>query len=426
MRWVFFWAAALFLAQAKGFAGEPSPLSGPALDYVRLALEIGVHEDGYIDSYYGPADLKQAATKNPRSVAALKSEADRIVAAIGAVKAASLDALEQRRRASLLAYTKSARFRLDMIAGTRVSFADEAERLFALRPQFTSLESLKPVLAEIDALVPGTGALADRVEAFRLRYVIPRDRLKPVMDAAIAECRRRTLQHMALPANESFRMEFVNAKSWSAYNWYEGDAQSLIQVNTDLPIFIDRALGLGCHEGYPGHHVQGIYAEMLYKERGWIEFSVAPLFSPQGPLNEGGANFGIELAFPGGARLAFEQETLYPLAGLDPKSAPPYDRLRRALDRLVAARITISAQYLDGKIGRDAARDLLRHYLLVSKARAEQLLAFTEHYRSYVINYVTGEDLVRAYVARTGETPDARWRAYTKIVGEPTLPEDLQ
>lgn len=424
MRWL---VASCFLLIAQAAAGAArSPLDRPAFDYVKLALEIGVHEDGYIDAYYGPPELKDDAAKHPRSIAALKTEADRIAAAIEQVEPARLAALERARRASLLAYVKSARFRLDMIEGKRIAFADEAERLFGLRPENKTLESLKPMLAEIDALVPGQGALADRVEAFRLRYAVPKDRLKSVMDAAIAACRQRTLAHLALPANESFRMEFVNKKSWSAYNWFEGNAQSLIQVNTDLPIFIDRALGLGCHEGYPGHHVQGIYAEKLYKERGWIEFAVAPLFSPQGPLNEGGANFGIDLAFPGGERLAFEQQTLYPLAGLDPKTAPAYDKLRRALDRLVAARLTISAMYLDGEIGREEARDLLQQYLLVSKARAEQLIAFTEHYRSYVINYVTGEELVRAYVTRTGEAPEAQWRAYERVIAEPTLPADLR
>ncbi|MFO1186126.1 MAG: hypothetical protein U1E87_00905 [Alphaproteobacteria bacterium] len=414
----------LLLMPARAIAAA-SPLDAPALDYVKLALEVGVHEDGYIDAYYGPPALKDEAAKHTRSIAALKIEADRIAAAIEKVTAPSLGALEQRRRASLLAYVKSARFRLDMIAGARIPFVDEAERLFGLRPDLKPLESLKPVLAEIETLVPGKGTLADRVEAFRLHYAVPKDRQRAVMDAAIAECRRRTLARLPLPANENFRMEFVTNKSWSAYNWYEGNAQSLIQVNTDLPIFIDRALGLGCHEGYPGHHVQGIYAEKLYEERGWIEFAVAPLFSPQGPLNEGGGNFGIELAFPGDERLAFEQQTLYPLAGLDPKTAPPYDKVRRALERLVAARLTISAMYLDGKIGRGEARDLLQRYLLVSKARAEQLVAFTEHYRSYVINYVTGEDLVRAYATRAGGA-DAQWRAYERIIGEPTLPEDLR
>ena len=124
------------------------------------------------------------------------------------------------------------------------------------------------MLARIEAFLPGPGPLAERVEAFRNRYVIPSNRLAAVMDAAIAECRRRTLTHIQLPANEHFKIEFVTRQSWGAYNWYQGGNQSLIQVNIDLPIFIDRAVQLGCHEGYPGHHVQGIYSERQYRERG--------------------------------------------------------------------------------------------------------------------------------------------------------------
>ena len=81
--------------------------------------------------------------------------------------------------------------------------------------------------------------------------------------------------------------------------------------------------------------------------------------------------------------------------------------------------------YLDGRVTRDQALDLIQRYQLVSRPRAEQSLAFTEHYRSYVISYGPGEDLVRAYVSRAGDL-DAQWRAYTHIVSEPTLPADLR
>ena len=48
------------------------------------------------------------------------------------------------------------------------------------------------------------------------------------------------------------------------------------------------------------------------RDRGWVEFTVYPLFSPQSLIAEGTANFGIEVAFPGAERTAFERETLYP------------------------------------------------------------------------------------------------------------------
>ena len=148
--------------------------------------------------------------------------------------------------------------------------------------------------------------------------MIPRDRLGRVFELAIAECRRRTLQHVELPAAESFTVEYVTGKSWSGYNWYHGNYRSLIQVNTDLPIFIDRAIDLACHEGYPGHHVYNALLEKnLMRDRGWSEFSVYALFSPQSLIAEGTANYGIEVAFSDDERRAFERDVLFPAAGLE-------------------------------------------------------------------------------------------------------------
>ncbi|MES1156229.1 MAG: hypothetical protein ABUL73_00495 [Alphaproteobacteria bacterium] len=403
----------------------PKPtLDALAERYVRLTLEIDTHDNGYVDSFYGPPEWKTEAAAHPRSVADLKTEADALANAFDAAATRARDPLIRRRAHFLAVNARAARFRLDMIGGAHAPFMEEAQKLFDLRPDLKPLSFYDPVLARIDALVPGPGSLADRVEAFRARYVIPPDRLERVIGAAIDECRARTKAHLALPENEHFSMELVNHQSWGAYNWYHGDNQSVIQINTDLPVFVTSALSLGCHEGYPGHHVQGITAEHLYRAQGWVEYSVQPLYAPRGPLDEGGANFGIELAFPGDQRLAFEQSTLYPLAGLDPATAPAMNTLRLAMQDLAAAGLTIDQQYLDGQITHDQAIALKQHYELMSRERAEHSLAFADHYRAYVINYVSGEDLVRAYVMR-GADEAARWRRYQNIWGEPTLPEDL-
>ncbi len=416
--------AALLLAACTPRA-EPD-LNPFAEAYVRLALEIGTHEEGYIDAYYGPPEWKTEAEAHPRSTAELKTAADALSAQIATALGEARDPVVQRRARALAAYVSSARFRLDMIDGERVPFADEAERLFALRPTLRPLESYDAALERLDAIVPGRGALADRVQALRNRYAIPHDKLLPVMQAAIAECRRRTAEHIELPENERFELSLVNGQSWGAYNYYQGDNHSLIQVNTDQPIYIDAAIGYGCHEGYPGHHVQGISAERLYRERGWVEFSIMPLFSPQGPLNEGGGNYGVDLAFPGDEKLEFERDTLFPLAGLDPATAPALADLLEALQELRGATLTVDQMYLDGEIDRARALELRQRYGVTSRERAERSLAFADHYRSYVINYSSGEDLVRTYAERTGADNNARWRAYESILNQPTLPADLQ
>ena len=53
-----------------------------------------------------------------------------------------------------------------------------------------------------------------------------------------------------------------------------------------------------------------------------------PLFSPQSLIAEGSANFGIDMAFPAAERVAFERDSLFPLAGLDPSLAEPNAAVR--------------------------------------------------------------------------------------------------
>ena len=221
-------------------------------------------------------------------------------------------------------------------------------------------------------------------------------------------------------------MEFVTGKPWSGYNYYKGNYKSLIQINTDLPIRISRAVDLGCHEGYPGHHVLNLMVEeRLARKNGWKEYEVNPLYSPTSVLSEGSANYGIDLAFPAAERLAFERDILYPIAGLDPNSAEAFWKMQQMTEALSGARLTIAKMYLDGAVTRAQALELTQKYLLLSPPRAEQSVKFTDHYRSYVINYGWGKDLVRAYIERGNPDATERWRRMEKILSEPTVPEDL-
>ncbi|WP_205691920.1 hypothetical protein [Caulobacter soli] len=419
--------AALALLATPAFAApEGAKLDAIAQDFVRLTLEAGVREPGYVDAYYGPAEWASVAKAKPRDVPALRAEADRLAGALKAVDGKALDPDEIRRKAFLAGQVKAAQTRLAMLAGVKFSFQDEAEGLFGVRPPIKPLSAYDPVLARIDKLVPGEGDLATRVTAFQARYTIPTDRLEPVMKAAIAECKARTQAHIALPANERFDLAFVTKKPWSGYNWYKGDAHSLIEVNTDLPTPISRAVDLGCHEGYPGHHVLNtLLEEKLTKARGWVEFSVYPLFSPQSLIAEGSANYGIKLAFPGEEKVAFERKVLYPLAGLDPATADTYDALSNATAELASVQNTVADLYLSGKLDKAAAVDALAKYTLATRAKAEKSLSFIETYRSYVINYNLGQDMVRAHVERAGPSQDVRWKRMEAVISQPTTPADL-
>ncbi len=419
-------AALSLMGAAPRLTGEGARLDVLAKDYVRLSLEAGEREPGYVDAYYGPADLQAQAKSHPREVATLRSDAHALNLKLQAIDTRRLQPLEGRRRAFLIGQVTAAETRLAMRAGQRFSFDDEAQGLFGVRPHLKPLADYDPLLARINVLVPGPGPLWKRVDDFNERFVIPSSRLDAVMRAAIAECRKRTLAHIPLPATERFTLEFVKGKPWSGYNYYKGGDTSLIQVNTDLPVRLSRAVDLGCHEGYPGHHVLNLLLEeRLSKARGWSEFAVYPLFSPQSLIAEGSANFGIELAFPADEQRLFEARVLYPLARLNPADAERYSAVLEAMKELAGARFSIAREYIDGRIDRAKAVELTQKYLLVSKARAEQSIDFDDTYRSYVINYGLGQDMVRSFVDGAGANPEARWKRMERVISEPTTPQDL-
>lgn len=418
------------IGQAPREAAVVSNEIGKIADaYVRLTLEAGTHEAEYVDAYYGPAALQEAARANPRSLAALIAESRSLIGTIDAALP-RLAAAERRRALALRGMLVAADTRLQMLQGRKFSFMDEAKGQFATVPDLKPLSHYDAVLANLEKLIPGDGDLAVRVDAFNERYTIPTRKLQPVFDAAIAECKRRTERYITLPAGETFTMEFVTGKPWSGYNYYKGGYKSLIQINTDLPIRISRAVDLGCHEGYPGHHVLNLMVEERLARaenggRGWNEYEINPLYSPTSVLSEGSANYGIDLAFPGPERLKFERDVLYPLAGLNPKTAEAYWEMQQMTEALSGARLTIAKMYLDGEIDRAKALELTQKYLLLSSARAEQSIGFTDHYRSYVINYGWGKDLVRGYIERGNPDAAERWRRMEKILSEPTQPADL-
>jgi hypothetical protein len=250
---------------------------------------------------------------------------------------------------------------------------------------------------------------------------IPSRRVDTVFKTAFAACRARTMARMPLPPGERFDLEYVTGTPWNAYNWYQGDYRSLIQVNLDFPIAIDRAVDLACHEGYPGHHVYNArLEEQLVRERGWTEFAVYPLFSPQSLIAEGSANYGIEMAFPAAERIAYERDSLFPLAGLDTSLADRNARVREIVERLNYARNEVARRYLNGELDTAGAIAAMQRYWLQSPEAAAKTVRFIDTYRSYVINYNLGRDLVRQYVEGDGSAlADQRWAAFIALLSTP-------
>ena len=410
--------------------GDPNPNPSPtnkaltidqiSQSYVRIVLGLGEHEVGYIDAYYGPDLWATQVKAQAPTLTELKEKTRVLLRALK--KIIPIGKMDSDRISFLTKQIIAVNARIRMLEGETFTFDEETQLLFdAISPGVTEAE-LEDTLIKLDALIPGKGTLSKRMVEFKKEFIIPPEKLDSVFQAAMKACHDRTVKYLNLPKGESFVTEYVTDKVWSGYNWYQGNAHSLIQVNVDLPIYIDRAIVLGCHEGYPGHHVfNSVLEQNLVRGKGWVEYSIYPLYSPQSLLAEGTANYGIQMAFPEGEKLEFERGVLYPIAGLNPEKAEIYEKALNIMHNLRYARTEIARRYLDGHTTREEAIEWTQKYSLTSYEQAEQSIRFIEQYRGYVINYTLGMDLSASYVSQNsgGGTDVEKWAAYEVLLSTP-------
>ena len=396
-------------------------LNAIAESYVRLVLDTGRHDPDYVDAYYGPAAWKEAAERGKRPLPDIRAAAEALIVRLGPPPAA--DEMVRLRHRFLLVQMRSLVRRIELLEGAKMTFDQESEALYdAVAPTLPE-SRFEPALAALEKLIPGAGTPAERYEAWQKQFFIPAEKLDPVFRAAVDEARRRTRRHIRLPAGESFVIEYVKGQVWGAYNWYKGKAHSLIQVNTDLPVEIGSAVTLAAHEGYPGHHVyNALLEDRLVGRRGWMEYTVYPLYSPESLIAEGSAEYGVELAFPAEERIAFYEKVLFPQAGLDAARARDYHKVKDTVAALAHAGNQAARAYLDGRISKEDCQAYLTRFALLPPARAQQRVRFIEKNRAYVINYNLGQDLIRDYLRKRG---GSAWKEFEKLLSSPRLPSGL-
>lgn len=402
-----------------------SVLNQFAEQYVKLGLELGEYDKDYIDAYLGPDEWKKVAQERLRSKQQLATDISLLLQKLKALDVVAKHDLKLRHQA-LYRNVRAMDVRARMVVGETFSFAEEAKLIYDVNISQYDFKKFDQVLSQIDKLVPGEGDLAQRVDTFRKRFTVAEEKVSAVVNLAIAECKKRSDRYISLPANERFDLEYVTGKSWSGYNWYQGDNKSLMQINQDFPMQIDRAIGLGCHEGYPGHHVWNVLIEnSLIEKKAWVEFYMFPLFSPFALIAEGSANYGVDLAFPDDQKVQYERDVLFPLAGLDPATAEVLDKLNDLKSQLSHS-ITATAQlYLNGEISREQAIEQRRKYALTSPEKAEQSVRFIEQYRAYVLNYNLGKDIVTAYINKQSQDEKGKWQAFERMLTELSTASDM-
>lgn len=445
LKYLLFLAVGLISSCSEMHPDKERELNALAERYVRLGLFIGQYDTDFVDAYYGPDSLK------PKTKPAVFPK-DSILSTIAAMQeelaglsGSSSDTNSQRANWMAGQLTAFGR-RVKIFTGEIGTFDDESKDLFGVKAPEYPANHYQRLIDSLDRILPGSGNVQDRFQVLAKRFIIPKDKLDTVFKATIAEARKRTVAHYDLPAGETFTLGYVTGKPWSGYNWYKGNYTSEIQINTDTRIFIERAIDVGSHESYPGHHVYNMLLEKnLYRDKGWVEISLYPLFSPQSFIAEGSANYGIELVFPGDEKIRFSRDIILPLAGLDTTHIGLYFKALAIRGKLNYARNEAARGLVNKTMTEKQAVDWLQKYCLYNEETALKSVGFVKKYRSYVINYNYGQDAVERYIehglqeqlTQAGETAgmpatgnikeasSRRWNMFEKLLSNPTTPAEL-
>ena len=400
---------------AFGIPGIPgkSAIDRSVREYVRLAVALGQRDADSLDYYSGAEAAVADTLKQPPALRTIREAAVRLQEQIRTTEPGS--ERDKTRRTFLLRQITSIVSRVDVVLGVQRSFDEETRASFGLVvPASYDRGEIAAVQRELQQLLPGKGSLADRYQVFDGRFIIPAKLVPAVMARAIEACRAETSAHITLPVGESTTLQFVRNKPWSAYSWYKGGYKSVVQVNLDFALTVDRAMNLACHEAYPGHHTyNSIRDAQLVQGMGLKEYSVQLTFSPQSMLSESIATLALDVAFPEAKRVAFERDVLFPLAGLNGKDAALYLRVERLVDRLHTVEPEIAREYLDGRLEFERAGSELEHSALM--AHPEAALLYMNEYRSYVATYTYGRDLVAEQLQeQSGGVDEAQWKVYAE------------
>ena len=350
-----------------------------------LGLRLGKHVDGLVDAYYGPPEL-QAEVDAEKTVDAAQLAAD------------ADDLLGELADGWLHDQVRGCATYAHVLAGDDLSYADEVEGCYGVRPAKTPVSVYEAAHAELDALLPGDGSLYERRQAWRDGQLVDGARAVAVLRDLLPLMRERTAAVVALPAGEQPSVEPVSDEPWWAFNYYLGNLRSRVVLNVDVPTTGRDLIHLAAHEVYPGHHTEhAVKEQLLVRELGAIEEAIQLVPTPQAVLSEGIAEVGAEIVLADG--------------GYD----DAYGVLARhgiELDAELTEQIATAAEPL-GTVGLDAALMLhadgaspeeaqayIERWRLVPPEQAKHGVRFTTDptWRAYVITYSAGLELCRAYV----------------------------
>jgi len=393
-----------------------------AREYLLLGLGLGELQEGMVDAYFGPAELRQTASEAHATPIEIAIRSRELMSRVAGE-------VEDLQRAVWLNRQLIAIETLGhLLAGQQLDYIEEVTRGFDAPPEKTPAADYDSVRRDLDELLPGRGDVRDRLAARDSRLTVPTERLAAVIEWLVDDLRRRSSVVFPVPAGEDLSVRIVTDKPWSAYNWYDGNLRSRVEVNTDLPVRAHQLIATMAHETFPGHHLEHAWKEQrLVREQGHGEASLQLINTPEAYISEGLAELGQRFV----AGEDDWQSLLLELcarAGLPmtPADAEQEWRITRALRPLRGSGGDAALLMHAERKPRDEVIAFLEQNALRTREQAEKTLEFISFplWRSYIFCYAGGLRLLSRFCDAAGDAAAQRDR-FIRLLTEQLTPSGI-
>ncbi len=391
-----------------------------AEEYIRLALAIEEHMPGYVDAYFGPEEWQAQAKEDGKlPLQNLIERTARLANDISQV--GSMDA---QRKDFLARQVTAMQMSLRLLTGEKVSLAEEVNDLYDVQPEWKDEANFEEANKELDTLLPPGDSLPERMQAWKSSLEFPIEKAKELLPIVSKRLHDITNQRFNLPEEESFTLEWVSDKPWAAYNWYLGNFESRIDINTDSPVRVNELAELLAHEGYPGHHTElSLKEKKLIREKNYIEHTIALINSPSCVVSEGIATTALKTVMTDDELEDWYQEEILPRAGMshiDPKRMLGIGKARQKKGGIMG---NVSFMLYDQNKSEDDVSQYLKKYGLLNEKEAQQNIRFVSDplSRSYAFTYDIGYDLLEELFTHVD-----RDMYFKRLLEEPVTPSQIR
>lgn len=314
---------------------------------VRLALFLNEKHPGSVSEIWIDTETVDTLKQSP-------PHEDELPNIIALLRQQINELSDHRRQQYLLDILSSIEFQLTTDI-TKVSYSDFSEKVFGYRIERVTPEAIDLIHTEMVKLERQAGRTC--FEVFK-EYHAHKEEYLALFETNIAYVKSTLPAFVTDYPDNSFSLEVVTGKPWTAFNSHTSPFTSILTLNSDTGFTKLDLYKLASHEAYGGHHSELSHKDRLLTNLGHGEHGLVITYSPQVFVSEAIA------------------EGMYTLLHIRDDSNIPqmmtwyYDRLIFALQNLA------TYMYVDDKLSKEEIDEQLKQYPVTEQTR-QNILNFS-------------------------------------------------